>query len=89
MDTKNTLQELYSWPGFRALNRLQPHPDDPEARIVVLVRTQKKVSALVADVQFVKSVRGVLTWFETWMQPEQRSGYNSSTAVSNVRVAIP
>ena len=43
METKTTLKDLYSFVGFRALIRLRPHPQDPDARVVTLRRCQKKV----------------------------------------------
>jgi hypothetical protein len=43
MDTKTNLKDLYSFPGFRALIRLKPHPEDSNARVVTLRRRQKKV----------------------------------------------
>lgn len=48
MDTKLTLKDLYSFPGFRALTKLEPHPEDSDARVVMLRRRQKKVPALAA-----------------------------------------
>jgi len=42
MNTKTTLKDLYSFPGFRASARLRPHADHPGARIVTLKRRQKK-----------------------------------------------
>jgi hypothetical protein len=51
MDTKLTLKDLYSFPGFRALAKLTPHPEDPDARVVTFRRRQKKVSApVVAEI---------------------------------------
>lgn len=44
MDTKIiSLKDLYSFSGFRALVRLKPHPEDADARVVILRRRQKKV----------------------------------------------
>ena len=41
MKTKNTLRDLYRFPGFRARATLKPHPEDPEGCIVILDRRQK------------------------------------------------
>lgn len=49
MDTKTSLKDLYSFPGFRTLIRLRPHPGDLEARVVTLRRRQKKAFVPVAD----------------------------------------
>ncbi len=49
MKTKTSLKDLYSFPGFRALIRLRPHPEDPDARVVTLRRRQKKVLVPAAD----------------------------------------
>lgn len=43
MDKKPTLKDLYSFPGFRALARLKPHPYHPGAMVVTLKRRQKKL----------------------------------------------
>jgi len=40
-----TLNSLYSFPGFRALSKLKEVPEDPDARIIVLRRRQKKQHA--------------------------------------------
>jgi hypothetical protein len=48
MDNKTSLKDLYSFPGFRALVRLKPHPEDADARVVALRRRQKKVFVPVA-----------------------------------------
>ena len=46
MKTKKTLQDLYSFPGFRAGSRLKGIMGDSLARIVTLVRRQKKRDAV-------------------------------------------
>jgi hypothetical protein len=48
MNTKISLKDLYSFPGFRALIRLKPHPEDHDARVVTLRRRQKKAFVPVA-----------------------------------------
>lgn len=42
MKTCKTLSELYSHPGFRARNKLTGIYGDPYARVIKLVRRQKK-----------------------------------------------
>ena len=42
MKVKDTLRSLYSFPGFEALQELNPYTRDPEARVVTLRRHQKK-----------------------------------------------
>ena len=42
MKINETLNELYSFPGFRALTKLKGMFGDSPARIVTLVRRQKK-----------------------------------------------
>ena len=42
MKTCKTLSELYSHPGFRARNKLIGIYGDPSARVIKLVRRQKK-----------------------------------------------
>jgi len=44
MEKKQTLRDLYSFPGFRAVATLKPHPEDPKEYIVRLERRQKKRS---------------------------------------------
>lgn len=41
MEIKKTLRDIYSFPGFRARDRLKPHPKDRDGRIVTLERRQK------------------------------------------------
>jgi hypothetical protein len=42
MEKTTYLKDLYSFPGFRALARLKPHPNHPGAMVVTLQRRQKK-----------------------------------------------
>ena len=46
MKTNQTLNKLYSFPGFRALTKLKGMFGDFPARIVTLVRRQKKRCAV-------------------------------------------
>ena len=45
MKTRNTVSALYSNPGFRARSTLTGIYGDPYARVIKLVRCQKKQSA--------------------------------------------
>ena len=46
MKTKTCFRALYSFPGFQALARFKSGvTGDPHARVVALVRRQKKMSA--------------------------------------------
>jgi hypothetical protein len=57
MKTKTSFKQLYSFPGFRAKARFKCGVQgDPSARVVELVRRQKKASAPVADDRFGPSV---------------------------------
>jgi hypothetical protein len=89
MDTQTALQDLYSWPGFRACGRLQQHPLDPLAKVILLRRRQKKVSAPAAARRYAKSVPGARTWFGIWMLPGRPFTCNSNTVGSNARIAEP
>ena len=46
MKQNKTLQELFSFPGFKAKKRLQGKFGDPRARIVVLTRQKKQLCVL-------------------------------------------
>jgi hypothetical protein len=59
METKTTLKDLYSFPGFRALVRLKPHPEDSDARVVTLCRRQKKILAPFVDMSSLVFTTGV------------------------------
>lgn len=78
MKTKNTLRDLYQFPGFRARATLKPHPEDFEGYIVTLERRQKKrfVPAAVKRHQAIGTVE--LIECETWM-PEQPAFILSSS----------
>lgn len=61
MDTKQSLKDLYSFPGFSALVRLKPHPEDADARVVTLRRRQKKVFVpVVAMLKAVFTIAGYI-----------------------------
>ena len=80
MKTIKTLRDVYSFPGFRARAMLKSHPQDPDGRIVRLVRYQKKQSAPVAAAQYLASVIDGLMWFGTWMPGQPAYTLNLSTA---------
>lgn len=46
MKTHKTIQALFLFPGFRALNNLQGKFGDPKARIIVLQRRKKQPNVL-------------------------------------------
>ena len=48
MRRANTLQKLFSFPGFRARHRLRGLFGDPVARVIELERRKKGLSALAA-----------------------------------------
>lgn len=48
MKKNKTLQELFSFPGFRASKQLYGKFGDPKARVIVLTRRKKLRSVLVA-----------------------------------------
>ena len=89
MKTIKTLRDVYSFPGFRARAMLKSHPQDPDGRIVRLVRYQKKQSAPVAAGQYQASVTDELTWFATWMPVQPAYTLNSSTAGLRARSVKP
>lgn len=47
MNKNKTLQELFSFPGFKATKQLQGKFGDPKARIIVLGRQKKLLNVLV------------------------------------------
>jgi len=79
METIKTLNDIYSFPGFRARARLKPHPHDSGGRIVELERRQKKQSAQAAAGQYQASGIGVLTLFEIWTPEQPASTLHSNT----------
>lgn len=70
MKTKTSLRSLYSFPGFRALARFKCGiKGDPKARVVQLVRRQKKRFAPVADERSEVFAPGEPTASGIWMPP--------------------
>ena len=89
MKTKNTFRDLYTFPGFRARATLKPHPEDPEGRIVILERRQKKRSGPDAGQRHQAIGIGELIVCETWMLEPPVSILSSSTAGLPARIAKP
>jgi hypothetical protein len=89
MKTKNTLRDLYKFPGFRARAMLKSHPEDREGCIVTLERRQKKrpVPVVVRWYQVIEI--GELIQCETWMLVQPVSILSSSIAGLPARVAKP
>jgi len=79
METIKTLNDIYSFPGFRARAKLNAHPKDPDGRIVELERRQKKQCAQPAAKRYQGSVTGALTWSVTWMPEQPVSILHSNT----------
>ena len=48
MRTKNTLRDLYRFPGFRAHATLKPNPEDPGGCIVAQLRLCSRYRRLIA-----------------------------------------
>jgi len=89
METRKTLRDIYSFPGFRARATLKPHPKDPDGGIVSLQRRQKKRSALAADRRYQAFETDALTWCEIWMPVQPIYTLNSSIAGLPARVVTP
>ncbi len=80
MKTKTALIQTYSFPGFRARARFKCGVfQDPTARVLELVRRQKKRFVQVAGVVRKASTIGDCTAFVIWTQAEPESIWNSST----------
>lgn len=81
MKTNRSFRELYSFPGFRARARFKSGVfQDPKARVVELVRRQKKrcVQAVGRAVEATTTRRR--TGCEMWTLVERQSTWNSNTA---------
>jgi len=87
MRTKNTLRDLYRFPGFRARATLKPHPEDPEGCIVTLERRQKKRSVPAAVQRHQAIGIGGLTGCGTWMPEQPASILSLNTAGLPARIA--
>ncbi len=86
MNTKTTLNSLYSFPGFRALARLKVVPGDSGARLVTLRRRSKKRLAPVVT-HSTASMIILLTKFGTWTLEGCVSACPSSIAAFFARSA--
>jgi len=60
MQKRQRLVDEYTYPGFRPLSTIRNHLVDPDARIVVLRRRQKKQSAGVVGKFIIRSMTGKL-----------------------------
>lgn len=89
MKTKNTLRDLYKFPGFRARATLKSHPGDTGGCIVTLERRQKKQSVQAAVKQYQVSEIAEHMWCETWMPEQPASILHSSIAGLPARIAKP
>lgn len=67
MKKNTTLASLYSLPGYRAQSKLQGMMSDPEARVITLVRRQKKHTVLSVAKARAVFMTVVFTKSETWM----------------------
>jgi len=86
---KQTLKALYSFPGFRALATLKPHPNDPGGRIITLRRRQKKQPALVAARRYTAGATDVYTASVTLMPVRRGYIWNSNTGVYSALPVTP
>ncbi len=84
-----TLKDLYSFPGFRALVKLKPHPEDPDARVVTLRRRQKKTSvpAVAESGPVVMTVKSTVSGI--WPAAAREYISSSSPAGSSVGIVRP
>jgi hypothetical protein len=87
MKAKNTLRDLYKFPGFRARATIKSHPEDPEGHIVILERRQKKQSVPAAVQQHQAIGTGEPISCETWMPEQPASILNSNIAGLPARIA--
>jgi hypothetical protein len=89
MKTKKTLAACYSFPGFRAGSRLTGVLGDPVARVITLVRRQKKSFVGCAARTIVDFMTGDAIGFGIWMPAGCGSTWILSTAGSGVVGAAP
>lgn len=88
MKTKTSFPALYSFPGFRARARFKCGvKGDPKARVVQLVRRQKKRFAPAAAERSGVSAPGESTAFETWMRQTPAFIWTSNTGAWLARTA--
>lgn len=82
MKTKTTFSQLYNFPGFRALARFKSGIfQDPQARVVSLVRRKKK--RFVPDAKSPRKVFTIIGFIEFVICVQGRCGstWNSNTGV--------
>jgi hypothetical protein len=80
MKTKTSFHSLYSFPGFRARSRFKSGVfQDPKARVVELVRRQKKQSVQYAAHRHEFITINGFTESGMWMPAACASIWNSST----------
>lgn len=89
MKTKKTLAACYSFPGFRADSRLTGVLGDPVARVITLVRRQKKPSVRFVAPATECSMTGGGIGFGIWMPGGCGSTWILSTAGSGVVGVVP
>jgi len=89
MEKTTHIKDLYSFPGFRAQARLTPHPEVPGARIVALVRRQKKACAPVVGEPCARHEAAAFTACATWTLAAPCFTWNSNTAAWPARDANP
>jgi hypothetical protein len=79
MKTKTCFRALYSFPGFQARARFKSGvKGDPHARVVALVRRQKKASAPVVAGEAPRSMTAGLTGSAIWTAGAPGSTWTSS-----------
>jgi hypothetical protein len=84
MKTKTTFSQLYNFPGFRARARFKSGVfKDSQARVVELIRRQKKRFVPVAGSRHEASTTVELTASAIWMPGACGSIWISSTGVWN------
>lgn len=89
MKTKTSFRDLYSFSGFRARARFKCGvKGDPVARVVELVRHQKKTSAPVAGDHPTTSGTAVFTGSGTWMPGRPASTWTLNIGASPARRAV-
>ena len=90
MKTKTMLTQVYSFPGFRARARFKCGVfQDPTARVIELVRRQKKRFVRVASAIRAASMTIGSTAFVIWMRVGHASIWNLSTGAWIVAGARP
>lgn len=68
MKEDKTLQELFSFRGFKAAARLEGKFGDPKARIITLTRQKKQLSVLAAASDTKLAMIEKFVKYEIWMR---------------------